>query len=57
MLSNCGAGEGSLKSLLDTKEIKKTASVCPKGNEPWMFIGKTDGKAEAQILGPPDGKS
>ena len=42
------------KSLLDSKEIKL---VNPKGNEPWMFIGKTDGKAEAQILGPPNGKS
>ena len=62
MLSNCGAGEDSFKSLLDSKEIKPKGvnplgNVNPKGNEPWMFIGKTDGKAEAQILGPPDGKS
>ena len=46
--------EKTVESLLDSKNIKL---VNPKGNEPWMFIGKTDGKAEAQILGPPNGKS
>ena len=37
---------------LDCKEIKP---VIPKGNQPWMFIGRTD--AEAPILWPPDVKS
>ena len=37
MLSNCGAGEKTLESLLDTKEIKP---VSPKGNQPWILIGK-----------------
>ena len=42
------------KSPLDCKEIKQ---VNPKGNQPWMFIGKTAAKAEAPILWPPDAKS
>ena len=33
----------ALKSPLDSKEIKP---VNPKGNQPWIFIGKTDAKAE-----------
>ena len=40
------------ESPLDSKEIK---SVHPKGNQPWIFIGRTD--AEAPILWPPDVKS
>ena len=39
--------EKTLKSLLDCKEIK---SVHPKGNQPWIFIGRTDAEAEAPIL-------
>ena len=31
--------------------------VSPKGNQPWMFIGRTDAKAEASMLWPPDEKS
>ena len=38
MLLNCGAGEDSLESL-DCKEIKP---VGPKGNQSWIFIGRTD---------------
>ena len=53
MLSNCGAREDS-ESPLDCKEIQP---VNPKGNQPWIFIGRTDSKAEAPILWPPDGKS
>ena len=41
-------------SPLDSKEIKP---VNPKGNQPWTFIGRTDAKAEAPILWPPDAKS
>ena len=39
--------EKTLENPLDSKEIK---SVNPKGNQPWIFIGKTDTKAEAAIL-------
>ena len=52
LISNCGAGE-ELESPLDYK-IKL---VNPKGNQPWIFIGRTDAKAEAPIFGPPDKKS
>ena len=41
----------TLESPLDCKEIKP---VKPKGNQPWIFIGRTD--AEAPILWPPDAK-
>ena len=51
MLSNCGAGE-VLKSPLDGKEIKP---VNPKGNQPRIFIIRTD--TEDPILWPPDVKS
>ena len=44
--------EKSLESPLGSKEIK---SVNPKGNQHWIFIGRTD--AEAPILWPPDAKS
>ena len=39
------------RRLLDCKEIQ---SVHPKGNQPWIFIGRTDAEAEAPILGPRD---
>ena len=42
----------TLKSPLDSKEIKP---VNPKGNQPWILIGRAD--AEAPILQPPDVKS
>ena len=44
--------EKTLESPLDRKEIK---SVNPRGNQPWMFIGRTD--TEAPLLWPPDAKS
>ena len=53
MLSNCGAGEDSWESL-DCKEVKP---INPKGNQPWIFIGRTDAEAKAPILRPPDAKS
>ena len=46
--------EKTLESPLDCKEIQP---VCPKGNQSWMFIGKTDVEAETPILWPPDAKS
>ena len=42
--------EKILESPLDCKEIKP---VSPKGNQPWIFIGRTDAKAETPILWPP----
>ena len=45
--------EKTLESPLDCKEIQ---SVHPKGNQPWIFIGRTDAEAEAPILWPPDAK-
>ena len=46
--------EMTLESPLDCKEIK---SVIAKGNQPWIFTGKIDGKAEALILRLPNVKS
>ena len=46
--------EKTPKSPLDSKEIKL---VNPKGNQPRIFIGRTDAEAEAPILQPPDVKS
>ena len=50
---NCVFGEDSWESL-DCKEIQP---VCPKRNQSWIFIGRTDVKAETPILWPPDAKS
>ena len=44
----------TLESPLDRKEIKP---VNPKGNQPGMFIGRTDVEAEATILWPPNVRS
>ena len=46
--------EKTLESPLDCKEIQ---TVHPKGNQIWMFIGRTDVEAETPILWPPDTKS
>ena len=46
--------EETLAHPLDSKEIK---SVNPKGNQPGIFIGRTDAEAEAPILWPSDEKS
>ena len=46
--------EKTLESPWDCKEIQP---VHPKGDQSWMFIGRTDIEAETQILWPPDGKS
>ena len=46
--------EKTLESPLDCKEIKP---VNPKGNQPWIFIGRTDAEPEPPILWPPDAKS
>ena len=46
--------EKTLESPLDCKEIKP---VHPKGNQSWIFIGRTDAAAEAPLVSPPDVKS
>ena len=46
--------EKTLETPLDCKEIQP---VHPKGNQSWMFIGRTDVEAETPILWPPDAKS
>ena len=46
--------ENTFESPLDCKEIQP---VHPKGDQSWMFIGRTDVEAETSILCPPDAKS
>ena len=46
--------EKTLESPLDSKEIKP---VNPKGNESWIFSGRTDAKAETPMLWSPDVKN
>ena len=46
--------EKTLESSLDCKEIQP---VHPKGDQSWVFIGRTDVEAETPILWPPDTKS
>ena len=46
--------EKTLESPLDCKEIQP---VYPKGDQSWVFIGRTDVEAETPILWPPDAKS
>ena len=54
MLLNYGVGEDSWDSPLDCKEIQP---VHPKGDQSWVFIGRTDAEAETPILWPPHAKS
>ena len=53
MLLNCGVGE-DLESPLDCKEIQP---VHPRGDQSWVFVGRTDVEAETAILWSPDEKS
>ena len=46
--------EKTLESPLESKEIKP---INPKGNQPWIFIGRTDAEAKAPMLCPSDAKS
>ena len=53
MLLNCDVGEDSWESLgLQGDQTRSN----PKGNQSWIFIGRTDAKTEAPILWPPDAK-
>ena len=49
MLLNCGVGEDSWESL----GLQRDPTVHHKGNQSWMFIGRTDVEAETPILWPP----
>ena len=53
MLLNCGL-EKTLESPLDCKEMQP---VHPKGDQSWVFYGRTDAEAETPILWPPHTKS
>ena len=52
MLLNCCVGEDSWESL-----GLQGVAVHPKGNQPWIFIRRTDAEAEIPILWPPDEKN
>ena len=53
MLLNCGVGEDSRESL----GLQGDPTSPSKGDESWVFIGRTDVEAETPILCPPDEKS
>ena len=46
--------EKTLESPLDCKEIQP---VHPKGDQSWVFIGRTDAEAETPVLRPPDAEN
>ena len=53
MLLNCGVGEDSWESL----GLQGDPPVHPKGDQSWIFIGRTDAEANTPILWPPDMKN
>ena len=53
MFLNCAVGEDSWESL----GLQGDQTINPKGNQPWIFIGRTDAEAEIPVLGLPDEKS
>ena len=53
MLLNCGVGEDSWESV----ELQGDPSSPSKGNQSWIFIGRTDAAAETLVLWPPDVKN
>ena len=59
MLLNCGIGEDSWESLGQQRDqsIQSIKPVNPKGNQSWIFIGRTDTEAVTLTLWPPDAKS
>ena len=46
--------EKAIERPLDCKDIQP---VHPKGNQPWIIIGRIDAEAEGPVLWPPDGNS
>ena len=58
MLLSCGIGEDSWKSLgLQGDPTRNQSWMNPKGNQSWIFIGRTDAEAETPILWPHDVKN
>ena len=53
MLLNCGVGEDSRESL----GLQGDPTVHPKGDQSWVFVGRTDAETETPILWPPQVKS
>ena len=53
MLLNCGVGEDSWESL----GLQEIQLVHPKGDQSWIFIGRTDAEVETPMLWPPDAKN
>ena len=53
MLLNCDVGEDSWESL----GLQGDPPVYPKGDQSWVFIGRTDAEAEIPILWPPEAES
>ena len=54
---NNGMHKKSFGKQQHKKDSKEIQLVHPKGNQSWMFIGRTDIETEAPILGPPDAKN
>ena len=48
--------EKTLESLLEL-DCKEIQPVHPKGDQSWVFIGRTDAEAETPVLWPPDAKN
>ena len=46
-----------MKTLENTLDWKEIPTVHPKGDQSWVFIGRTDVEAETPTLWPPDAKS
>ena len=53
MLLNCGVGEDSQESF----GLQGDPTSPSKGDQSWVFVGKTDAEAETPILWPPASKS
>ena len=57
MAENCYRSEGSSQKKLDIPQVKDLNSGSELGSWSWIFIGRTDAKAETPILWPPDVKN
>ena len=53
MLWNCGVGTDPWESV----GLQGDPTIHPKGNQSWIFVGRTDGKVDTPMLWPPDAKS
>ena len=47
----------NILSLLNTLDCKEIQPVHSKGDQPWVFFGRNDAKAETPVLWPPHAKS